>query len=68
MKINWKHKFTSRKFWAAVTGVIVALLAVFNVDDLTSEKVVTLVAAIGLLAAYIVVKDLLIQIEVMKSF
>ena len=54
MKINWKHKFTSRKFWAAVTGVIVALLAVFNVDDLTSEKVVTLVAAMGLLAAYIV--------------
>lgn len=35
-------------------GVIIALLAVFNVDDLTSEKVVTLVAAIGLLAAYIV--------------
>ena len=50
MKINWKHKITSRKFWAAVTGVIIALLAVFNVDDLTSEKVVTLVAAIGFIS------------------
>lgn len=54
MKISWKHKVTGRRFWAAATGVVIALLVVFNVDDLTSEKAVILVVAIGLLAVYIV--------------
>lgn len=54
MKIDWKSKLTSRKFISAVVGVVIAILAIFNVDDLTTEKVIALVSAIGLLAAYIV--------------
>lgn len=54
MKINWKNKLTSRKFISAVVGVVIAVMAIFNVDDLTTEKVIALVSAIGLLAAYIV--------------
>ena len=54
MKINWKQKLTSRKFWAAVTGFVTALLVVMNVDSLTTEKVIGLVSAMAVLIAYIV--------------
>lgn len=54
MKIDWKAKLTSRKFWAAIVGVMIAVFAVFNIDDLTTEKVVALVSAVGILTAYIV--------------
>ena len=53
MKINWKQKLTSRKFWSMVVGVATALLVLFNVPDLTIEKVVALISAEGVLIAYI---------------
>ena len=53
MNVNWKQKFASRKFWAAIAGVIVAMLAVFNVNDLTVEKVSAVIAAVGCLSVYI---------------
>ncbi len=34
MKINWKQKLTSRKFWAAVIGFVTALMVAFGVNDL----------------------------------
>lgn len=54
MKINWKQKLTSRKFWAAVIGFITALLVAFGVDDLTIEQVVALITAASTLIAYII--------------
>jgi hypothetical protein len=53
-KQQWINKLTSRKFWAAVIGFITALLIAFNVPDLKIEQVVTVVAAIATLVAYIV--------------
>lgn len=53
MNVNWKQKLASRKFWAAIAGVIVAMLAAFNVSDLTVEKVSAVVAAVGVLSVYI---------------
>lgn len=53
MNIDWKSKLTSRKFWAALVAVIVAVLAFFNVSDMEVEQVVTLVSAFGVLVAYI---------------
>ena len=53
MKIDWKQKLTSRKFWAAVIGFVTALMVLFGVDDLTIEKVVALLTAEGTLIAYI---------------
>ncbi|NDL68005.1 hypothetical protein [Anaerotalea alkaliphila] len=52
--IDWKQKLTSRKFWAAATGFVTAILVILKVDQLTIEQVVGLVAAIGTLVAYIV--------------
>ncbi len=54
MKINWKQKLTSRKFWVALIGFVTALLVAFGVDNLTIEQVVALITAAGTLIAYIV--------------
>ena len=53
-EINWKQKLTSRKFWAAIIGFITAILAAFNVSDITIEQVVTIISATSVLIAYII--------------
>lgn len=52
-KINWAAKLTSRKFWAALTAVVISLLAFFNVPDMTQTQITALLAAVGTLVAYI---------------
>lgn len=54
MKINWKQKLTSRKFWAAIIGFVTAILVAFGVNDLTIEQVVALITAASTLIAYII--------------
>lgn len=54
MKINWKQKLTSRKFWAAVIGFATAIMVAFKVDDLTIEQVIALITAASTLIAYII--------------
>ncbi len=49
----WKQKLASRKLWSAIAGVVVALCAIFGVDDMTVTQVTALISALGLLAAYI---------------
>lgn len=51
--INWGQKLSSRKFWAAITGLVVSIIAFTNADAGTIEKVVALVGAIGSMAMYI---------------
>lgn len=53
-KIDWKSKLTSRKFWAAVTGFVSAILVAFNVNNLTIEQVVSIISACSVLIAYII--------------
>ena len=54
MKINWKQKLTSRKFWVAVIGFVTALLTAINIPQLTIEQVVSIISAAGVLIAYII--------------
>ena len=49
-----KKKLSSRKFWAALIAVITGILTAFNVDSMTTNQVVTIVAGIGGLIAYII--------------
>lgn len=58
-KINWKLKLTSRKFWAAVTGFVSAILIVFKVDNLTIEQVISVISACSVLIAYIIGEGLI---------
>jgi uncharacterized membrane protein len=53
MKINWKQKLSSRKFWAAIIGFVTAVLVAFNVDELTIEQVTAIISGMGALIAYI---------------
>lgn len=53
-QINWKQKLTSRKFWAALTGFITAIMIVLKIDNITQEQVVGLVSAVSVLIAYII--------------
>ena len=53
MKINWKQILSSRKLWAAVAAVVIALLVVFNVDQLKIEQTAALISSMGVLVGYI---------------
>ena len=52
-KINWKQKLSSRKFWAAIVGIVTAILVILNTDELTIERTAALISAEGTLIAYI---------------
>ena len=54
MKINWKQKLTSRKFWAAVITFITSILVAFGVPDLTIEQVIAVISAASVMIAYII--------------
>lgn len=45
-------KIGSRKFWACITAVIIALVAFFNAPAETTERIVALVSAVGGLCIY----------------
>ena len=51
---SWKDKLTSRKFWAAVIGVVISVLVMCNVDSETQQKTVAIITASATLIAYIV--------------
>ncbi|HNX63940.1 MAG TPA: hypothetical protein PKI60_01970 [Oscillospiraceae bacterium] len=52
-KIDWKQKLSSRKFWAAIAGIVTAILIILNTDELTIERTAALISAEGTLIAYI---------------
>ena len=54
MKINWKQKLTSRKFWAAVITFVTTVLVAFGVPDLTIEQVTAIITAGASMIAYII--------------
>ena len=54
MKINWKQKLTSRKFWAAVVTFVTTVLVAFGVPDLTIEQVTAIITAGASMIAYII--------------
>lgn len=53
MKIDWKCKLTSRKFWAAVCGFVSMLIIAIGKDGETAQTVTALIMAGGSLIAYI---------------
>ena len=54
MKINWKQKLTSRKFWAAVVTFATTVLVAFGVPDITIEQVTAVITAGAAMIAYII--------------
>lgn len=58
MKINWRQKLSSRKFWAALAGWITSLLTAFNVTDNVVAQVSIIIAGIGALAVYMLAEGI----------
>ena len=57
MQFDWSYfvtKLTSRKFWAALTGFITAILIMARVPDDTIAQIVALIGAFSVLIAYII--------------
>ena len=54
MKIDWKRKLTSRKFWLAVIAFVTALIIYFTGDPEKAEKIASIIMAGGTVIAYIV--------------
>ena len=54
MKRTWRDKLTSRKFWAAVIGVVISVMVIYGSSDEEQAKVTGLITACGTLVAYIV--------------
>ena len=54
MKIDWKRKLTSRKFWAAVVGFVTPTILAFGVSEAVTTQIVSIITAGGVLIAYII--------------
>ena len=54
MKIDWKRKLTSRKFWAAVAGFVSMMIVAFAKDADTAQTVTGLIMSGASLVAYII--------------
>lgn len=53
MKIDWKRKLSSRKFWAAVSGVVIAVMMAMGDNAEAQERVAGVISSVGVLAVYI---------------
>ena len=52
--IDWKRKLSSRKFWAAVGGIVTGLAMVFGLDENTISTVAGAVVSAASVVAYII--------------
>lgn len=53
-RMNWKRKLTSRKFWAAVIGVVISVMVLFGVDSGEQERITAVITSTATLIAYII--------------
>ncbi len=54
MKIDWKRKLTSRKFWLAVATFVTMLIVYFTGDTEKAEKISALIMAGATVIAYVI--------------
>lgn len=57
MKIDWKRKLTSRKFWAAILGVVLSVMTMYGSSDDDKTKVTGLITATSTLIIYILAES-----------
>ena len=52
MKVNWKQKLSSRKFWALVAALVLSILVFFNASDNVATQVGSIITAFGSVCVY----------------
>ncbi len=58
MKIDWKRKLTSRKFWVAVAGFVAGLIVIFGGSQDTADKVSGSIMSGAAVVGYILAEGL----------
>lgn len=53
MKINWKQKLSSRKFWFAILAFVCASIMFFGGDSETIEKIIGCIIQAAVSISYI---------------
>ena len=53
MKIDWKRKLTSRKFWMAVANFVSMLIIAFGGSESTGTQIVAIIMAGATVIGYI---------------
>lgn len=54
MKIDWKAKLSSRKFWVSVTGLVAAIVMLFGGSDSDASKIAAAITALGSVVSYVI--------------
>lgn len=67
MKIDWKRKLTSRKFWLAVTGLIAGLVVAFRGSAELAETITGIIMSAASVVAYIVGEGLIDAASIEKD-
>lgn len=52
-RIDWRRKLSSRKFWAAVSGVVISVMIIFGADSGSQERIAGAITSTGVLVTYI---------------
>lgn len=53
MKINWKRKLASRKFWALVAAVATSVIVLAGAGEEIAVKITGVITTVGAVAVYI---------------
>ncbi|HZK33628.1 MAG TPA: hypothetical protein VFC60_03915 [Tissierellaceae bacterium] len=53
MKIDWKAKLSSRKFWAAIVGFVTSILYAFNIAETDITQIAGIITSASVLVIYI---------------
>lgn len=54
MKIDWKRKLTSRKFWMAIVGFVTPMMLAFGATESDATQVASIIMAGASVVAYII--------------
>lgn len=54
MKIDWKRKLTSRKFWTAVASFVTLVLVAFHVGENEASQIAAIITAGATVIGYII--------------
>ena len=54
MKIDWKRKLTSRKFWASIASFVSMLLIYFGESESQASRVTALIMAGASIIGYVI--------------
>jgi len=67
MKIDWKRKLTSRKFWVAVVGLVTGVIIALKGDAKLAETISGCIMAAASVIAYIIGEGLTDQASLLSE-